>query len=90
VTDDNNNNGWSEHKKLVEYRLNKNDADHCILGEKLDQISMTLTAMRHEHTEQLTELKVEHRLGKYFVTTVVATVVSLIVSAVGWLASRVS
>ncbi len=81
-------NGWSEHKKLIEYRLNKNDTDHATLSEKLDQISKTLTAMRTEHTEQLTELKVEHRLGKYFATTVVATVVSLMVSIVGWLVSK--
>lgn len=31
-------NGWAEHKRLVEFRLNKNDEDHASLFNKLDQI----------------------------------------------------
>ena len=39
-------NGWSEHKRLVEFRLNQSEKNDEIIFEKLDEISNAITTLK--------------------------------------------
>jgi hypothetical protein len=64
-----NENGWDTWRKYVLKNLEENKEEH-------KSISDTLQSIDHK----LTVLQTEHRLGKYFGTTLVAGIVSIIVS----------
>jgi len=39
-------NGWAEHKKLVEYRLDRNDKKHEDLEKKMDEIHDAILTLK--------------------------------------------
>ena len=43
-----NENGWAEHKRLVEFRLNRNDSDHEKLFDKLGEMHKDLVEIKSQ------------------------------------------
>lgn len=67
-----NDNGWDTWKIYVLEQLKENKEQHEKLIETLNRVD-----------QKLTILQTEHRVGKFLGTTVIAAVVSLIVSVLG-------
>ena len=64
-------NGWEEWRKYILKKLEENDVSHTETRKTLNEIS-----------NKLTVLQTEARVGKFLGTTVLAAVVSFIVSLV--------